>query len=59
MRLVVQPGGPAAELVDVPLDVGVDLLGQNPGDDRQRRLVGEAPSLDEMRRSARPFPSPR
>ncbi len=49
MGLVVQAGGPAAELVDVPLDVGVDLFGQHPCDDRQRGLVGEAPALDEVR----------
>ena len=48
--LVVQARGPAAELVDVPLDVGVDLLGQHPRDDRQRGLVGEPPALHEVRR---------
>ena len=50
MGLVVQPRGPAAELVDVPLDVGVDLLGQHPRDDLQRRFVGVAPSLHETGR---------
>ena len=50
MGLVVQPRCPAAELVDVPLDVGVDLLGENPRHDRQRRLVGEPPALHEMGR---------
>ena len=49
MGLVVQAGGPAAELIDVPLDIGVDLLGQHPRDDRQRGLVGEAPALYEVR----------
>ena len=47
MRLVVQARGPAAELVDVPDDVGVDLLGQHPGDDLERGVVGVAPALDE------------
>ena len=59
MGLVVQARGPAAELVDVPLDIGVDLLGQNPRDDRQRGLVGKAPALDEVRGQTRPSPSPR
>ena len=33
--LVVQARGPAAELIDVPLDVGVDLFGQHARDDRR------------------------
>ena len=49
MGLVVQPGRPAAELVDVPLDVGVDLLGQHPRDDLERGVVGVPPALDPVR----------
>ena len=41
------PDGPAAVLGDVPDDVGVDLLGEHPRDDLERRLVGVAPALDE------------
>ena len=32
----------------MPLDVGVDLFGQDPRDDCQRGLVGESPALHEM-----------
>ena len=42
-----QPHGPPAVLGDVPDDVGVDLLGEHPRDDLERRVVGVAPALDE------------
>ena len=55
VRLVVQARGAAAELVDVPHDVGVDLLGQHAGDDLERGVVGVAPALDEARRRGPAF----
>ncbi len=45
MRLVVQTGRPAAELGDMPLDVGVDLLGQHSGHDLESSGIGVAPAL--------------
>ena len=52
MSLVMQPGRPTAELIDVTLDVRVDLLGQHARHNLKCRIIGITTSLNESSRQS-------